>query len=62
MKQEQKDSNKNQHSKLTDKSKSNASDIGNSLEPGVKGDKGINNYTPQSRTDNEQEREKNKKK
>lgn len=52
--------NKNQKSELTDKNKNSKSDISNSLERDAVGDKGANNYTPQNRTDNEQNEEKKK--
>lgn len=52
--------NKDQESELTDKSKSSKSDISNSLERDAEGDKGANNYTPQNRTDNEQDSEQKK--
>ncbi|QCR23498.1 hypothetical protein [Pontibacter sp. SGAir0037] len=43
---------------LTKKSQSNSSDTSNSLERDAKGDPGVNNYTPQNRTDNEQDNQK----
>lgn len=39
---------------LTDKSKTDKSDTSNSLNS-TEGDPGANNYTPQNRTDNEQD-------
>lgn len=53
--------NKNQKSELTDTSKGSKTDTSNSLERDAKGDKGANNYTPQNRTDNEQDSEKKNK-
>ena len=53
--------NKNQKSELTDTGKSSKKDTSNSLERDAVGDKGANNYTPQNRTDNEQQDEKQKK-
>jgi hypothetical protein len=52
--------NKDQHTESTDKRKESKTDITNSLEQDAIGDKGVNNYTPQNRTDNEQNREQNK--
>lgn len=49
--------NKDQKTELTDKSKASKSDISNSLERDAAGDQGANNYTPQNRTDNEQDTE-----
>jgi hypothetical protein len=46
--------NKNKDSELTEKQKNSKNDITNSLERDAVGDKGLNNYTPQNRTDNEQ--------
>lgn len=45
--------------KLTDASKGNKTNTSNSLSRDAQGDPGANNYTPQNRTDNEQD-EKNK--
>lgn len=50
----------NKKTELTDKNKGSKSDISNNLEQDAKGDKGLNNYTPQNRTDNEQKKERNK--
>ncbi len=52
--------NKDKKSELTDKSKGSKSDTSNSLERDAVGDQGANNYTPQNRTDNEQDSEQKK--
>jgi len=53
--------NQNKKSELTDKSKSDKSDISNSLEKDVVSDKMPADKTPQGRTDNEEDRELKKK-
>ena len=52
--------NKDKKSELTDKSKADKSDTGNSLERDAKGEFGSNNPTPQARTDNEEDSEQQK--
>ncbi|WP_187270285.1 hypothetical protein [Pontibacter qinzhouensis] len=52
--------NKKQQDDFADTSKSDKKDISNSLDKNSQGDKGANNYTPQNRTDNEQDEEKQK--
>ncbi|MBF9251866.1 hypothetical protein I2I11_01020 [Pontibacter sp. 172403-2] len=51
----------NKKSELTDKSKSDKSDISNSLEKDVVSNKMPADKTPQGRTDNEEDRETKKK-
>jgi hypothetical protein len=63
MNEQQKNKNQDQHknqpkSGLTDTSKGKKTDTSNSLNRDAVGDKGVNNYTPQNRTDNEQGTEK----
>lgn len=53
--------NKNKKADLTDTSKGDKSDIGNSLEKDVVSDKVPEGKTPQARTDNEEDREMKKK-
>ncbi|WP_242926652.1 hypothetical protein [Pontibacter vulgaris] len=60
MKSEKQDKGQQKKSDLTDTSKRDKSDISNSLARDAKGDKGVNNYTPQNRTDNEQKEQKKK--
>lgn len=55
-----KNKNKQQQSDATAKTKENKKDIGNSLERDAVGKTGSNNPTPQARTDNEQDKEKQK--
>ncbi|WP_187262529.1 hypothetical protein [Pontibacter beigongshangensis] len=52
--------NKKQQSSPADTSKGQRKDISNDMEKNAQGDKGGNNYTPQNRTDNEQDEEKKK--
>ncbi|MCX2738462.1 hypothetical protein [Pontibacter anaerobius] len=57
-----KDQDKKRQHDLTDKSKSSGKDISNSLERDVTDTKLSGKQTPQGRTDNEQDRESNKRK
>lgn len=52
---ENKDQNKSKQSELTDTSKSNPKDIGNSLKRDITDTKLNKKQTPQGRTDNEQD-------
>ncbi|MFD2512888.1 hypothetical protein ACFSRY_03355 [Pontibacter locisalis] len=56
-----KDQNKNKDSNLTDKNKKNKNDISNSLERDTTNTPLKGKQTPQGRTDNEQDRERNRK-
>jgi hypothetical protein len=57
-----KEQNKNKQSDLTDKSKGNKKDISNSLERDATDTPLSGKQTPQARTDNEMNRERNKSK
>ena len=52
--------NKQPQSGAADTSKGHKKDTSNDMDKNAQGDKGANNYTPQNRTDNEQDEEKKK--